>query len=173
VYKSRGWCRLEQISSTVPITNPEGGLFETQLFIANKDTDSFEKMAELSPAELNPLLGDFYDDDFDKPPEEKDRGRITKCLSVLCDGLLKGEELQKILATSILNSPCYLFNCPQGHGLKEIITHRTEELLCSKCLLPIVTVSPIFGCNKSICNFCICWSCIDEANQANLASKIN
>lgn len=98
VYKTRGWCRLEQLSSIIPInrvnmdiTHPF--LAETKLFISNKDTDSFEPMPSLSESELNPLRGVFYDDeDSSKLPQEKDRRRVAECVKVMCEHLMNSQE---------------------------------------------------------------------------------
>jgi len=90
VYKSRGWCRLEQLSALVPIAgrtsnkeNNEEFLAETRLFIANKNTNSFEVMTKLQEEYLNPLKGVFYD--------PNDKARVSTCLKVLCEVFIESQ----------------------------------------------------------------------------------
>jgi len=66
IYKSRGWCRLEQLSSLVPFGD------DSKLFVANKDEETIDQMTELTEQELNPLKGEYY--------QNNDKLQISKCL---------------------------------------------------------------------------------------------
>jgi len=99
VYRKRGWCRLEQLSSVVPFYCEgrfgENFLCSTKHFIANKSDLSFSDTKLLSDDLLNPLKGDFFD--------SKDKFRIARALSGMCNLMLEVPRLHG-LAAQILSS---------------------------------------------------------------------
>ena len=90
-YRNRGWCRLEQLSTLVPLhtTRPllgddaKGELAIIKVYLSEIGGDITEfdllKQGALESGalmELNPLKGQFVDD--------KDKDRISECLTEMC-----------------------------------------------------------------------------------------
>jgi len=108
VYRGRGWCRLEQLSSITPVYcrgyYGEQFLCNTKLYIANKDEHTFKDMERLSDNDINPLKGVFFDDfDPSKPVHKRDRSRVAFALKAMCESMLDFPKLQG-LAVQILAS---------------------------------------------------------------------
>jgi len=81
VYKRRGWCRLEQLSTFLPM----GG--KTEVYIANKHSLKFEKF-KLSIHEVNPTKGIFK--------EDSDRELVSDCVSRLADVFAQYDGLESL-----------------------------------------------------------------------------
>lgn len=155
VYQKRGWCRLEQLSSKIPVPKSSEDFFETVLFIANKDEGSFEQIRnQLSGSDLNPLEGIFFDD--------SDRPRVRKCIAFLCEYMLAGEQTelfepaQHIIASKLLNP-----TCPESHGpLQGSLSsrHISGQLCCNLCETSISKESAdVWFCQ--VCEFKLCDLC--------------
>jgi len=92
VYWSRGWCRLEQLSSIAPLyckgCYGEHFLCNTSRYIANKDDHTFKEMTDLSTSDIDPLKGYFVDDQLSKPVNEKDRSKVALAVKAVCECML-------------------------------------------------------------------------------------
>ena len=100
-YKKRGWCRLEQLSSLVPLHTSilrwygfeEGELATTKVYrseIGGEITEiDLEKQGTEALMKLNPLQGCFFDD--------KDKLRISECLTEMCKILKKNPALENLV----------------------------------------------------------------------------
>jgi len=113
VYCSRGWCRLEQLSSVVPLFGEEFDEdnnsikvpWKTNLFIVKNEEGTLIQ-SPFSYDGLNPLHGSFFDDFSDLPIQEKDRSRVALCVEAICEYLMAPgtDEKLRCLAIGILPS---------------------------------------------------------------------
>jgi len=106
VYTSRGWCRMEQLSSRIATKSQAGDSLKTRLLIGNKDDKSLNEMVELKEDQLNPLKGNFFD--------SHDKDRLLPVIQQIAEMMVNADDKdletwrRKLIGKKILDSEEFL-----------------------------------------------------------------